>query len=73
MEYLTPPIGTEDATYHWIMDRHDGSIHIGLWNEDSVLGNGWTITGFSYDLAPLPSSDWEYLKPVVPYDATTLT
>lgn len=71
MKYMMPPNGTEDGTYHWIMGRDDGSIHIGLYNEDSILGNGWTILGFSYDLEPLLEYDWEYLKPVVPYDATT--
>lgn len=50
MEYMMPPNGTEDGTYHWIMDRYDGSIHIGLYNKSSVFGNGWTITGFRYDL-----------------------
>ena len=71
MEYMTPPNGTEDETYHWIMDRRDGSIHIGLYNKDSVSGEGWTITGFRYDFDPLLASEWEYKKPVVHYDATT--
>lgn len=70
MEYLTPPIGTEDDTYHWIMCRHDGSMHIGLYTNDGWHRDGWNIPGFLYDISPLPSSVWEYKKPVVPYDAT---